>query len=450
MFDIGETIENRYRVFDRKRGGMGLVFLCEDLGTRRDGRPVRVAAKTLLPELHKTSGASDRFYNEASLWVELGKHPNILLALYVKRIDGYPFIFMEFVEGYRDRGVDLAGWIARGRLPSTVALNFGMQFCNGMMRAQRFFEGRGMRFVHRDVKPQNILINKNLRVKITDFGLSKAVPDADRVELQATSFGDDNAEDGLSKAGTVIGTPRYMAPEHWRNASSADIRSDVYAFGCVLYEMLTGAPAFRGKDLKELYDAHMKGLPRPPSAVVPGVSQKLDRIVASCVRRDPAARPGDFLELMHALTDAFRDEGGNASWVDPSALTDREDSIDDLLNKSLSLFELGHEADGVRLSPRRSANGPRAGRRLRRKKGAPAAPGARRARRRTARKKVRSGPSDGRYRGSGRRHHAVAGRRRHDDRRTGPHTETRRQTDTEESGAPWLNSNPSPSRRRST
>ncbi|MBZ0272950.1 protein kinase [bacterium] len=350
MYEKGDLIDERYLVFDVRRGGMGIVYLCED--TRAGGRPVRVAAKTLLPELHKVPGASARFYNEAILWVELGKHPNILQALYVKRIGGFPFIFMEFVEGAKDRGVDLSSWIRGGALPVTVALNFALQFCNGMVRAQRFFEARGLRFAHRDVKPQNILVNHRLRVKITDFGLSKAMPDGQGDALDRTRFQRISSDSDLSQAGTIVGTPRYMAPEQWRDSSEADLRSDVYSFGCVLHEVLTGKPLFRGDKLRDIKAAHFTGIPAPPSETVSDIPPRLDRIVLKCVRKEPEARYADFAELFGALAEVFREVGGDVSWTDPGALRADPESADELLNKSLSLFELGRKEDGVRLFAR--------------------------------------------------------------------------------------------------
>ena len=99
MFRVGELIENRYRVFSRMQGGMGFVLLCEDLEWIKNGKPIKIAIKTPFPSsLGRKRSAVDRFLNEALLWVELGKHPNIVQALYVKKIKGMPYIFMEYVQ----------------------------------------------------------------------------------------------------------------------------------------------------------------------------------------------------------------------------------------------------------------------------------------------------------------------------------------------------------------
>ena len=224
---------------------MGRVYLVDMLD--KESRGLRVAIKTLKsPKADEPDSAGqsaifiaernrhyalvkERFRSESATWMELGAHPNIVIALHVLDVRGLPHLLMEYVGGG-----SLGDWIASGRTWTCAALavNFATQICHGMRHAAK---KNGL--VHRDLKPANILVREDGTVKVTDFGLSRAY----EVNEKPTVGGD--AVTTMSMAG---GTRLYMAPEQF--AGRADTRSDVFSFGAILYEMLTGRRLFAGSE----------------------------------------------------------------------------------------------------------------------------------------------------------------------------------------------------------
>jgi serine/threonine protein kinase len=349
MFEIGQLIDDRYLVRARKKGGMGYVFICDDQVWLRKGRPLKVALKTMLPELQRVRGATDRFLNEARLWVELGKHPNILHALYVKRIQDQPFVIMEFIQGYQEYGPDLEGWINSKKMPLEKILDFSLQFCDGMIYASECFAQKGLRFVHRDVKPGNTMIDNRLQVKITDFGLAKIMDESPGTPMSALPSLSPTSSGSLTLIGGIMGTPRYMSPEQCRGETNIDIRSDVYAFGCMLFEMLTGNAPFPGKDIREIIGKHLSETPPPLMPVPAGASDRLKKIVLRCLQKQAASRFPDFSALREELVNEYCAATGRKREVAAGPQNAPRAGLGDKLNKSLSLYELGQKDDGVRL-----------------------------------------------------------------------------------------------------
>jgi len=349
MYQPGDKIEGRYHIFDCKQGGMGQVFLCEDREWIKDGQPLKVAVKTLLPELQRRKGAADRFYNEARLWVELGKHPNILQALYVKRIKGLPFIFMEYITPYAGLGPDLDSWISSGALNLERSLRLALQFCKGMIHATQIFSEKGLRFVHRDIKPGNTMINQKGQVKITDFGLAKIADEEFEDQNLPSARADFTGNVDLTMAGTLMGTPKYMSPEQCRGSIDLDLRSDIYAFGCMFFEMLTGQPPFVGQTMNEICKQHLNTPPPAPSARVPELPARLDPILLKCLQKNRDDRYRDFSAVQDELGEVLIEVTGlDFTSTGPKKEPDRKSpAVGDQLNKSFSLFELGRRQEGV-------------------------------------------------------------------------------------------------------
>lgn len=260
---IGDEIFHRHRIIQILGGpgksGMGIVYVCID--DLEEEQPV--AIKTLQNRFNEDRAFIERFKWEAETWVRLGKHHNIVEA---KRVEnhGKPYIYLEYIAGDKQHGSSLSGWIHGGGLHRNgkpeipIILNFAIQFCHGMIHAQKRFQEMGKPFVHRDVKPSNILVTQDKVVKIADFGLVKAFADLDE-DIPTATVGDGvNRRFGLSKSGSICGTPPYMSPEQCRGARDIDIRSDIYAFGCVLYEMLTQRLVFDGKTMDEFIRHHVE------------------------------------------------------------------------------------------------------------------------------------------------------------------------------------------------
>lgn len=304
---VGQVLDRRYRIEARIAvGGMATVYRAVD--TRLD----RVLAlKVMHPTLAADGSFVERFIREAKSVARLS-HPNVV-GVFDQGTDGsYVYLAMEYVAGCTLRDV----LRERGALQPRAALDILEPVLAALGAAHR------AGFVHRDMKPENVLIGDDGRVKVADFGLVRAV---DTV---------------TSTTGQVLGTVSYLAPEQLEHGT-ADTRVDVYACGVVLYEMLTGGKPYAGDTPAQvLYQALHEDVP-PPSASVPGLAPELDRLVAAATARDPGLRPDDavallaqVLEARAALTD------GQLDAVPPRAVPGPHDNADDrtsVIPRSLSV-----------------------------------------------------------------------------------------------------------------
>ena len=242
-------------------GGMGEVYKARDTRLERS-----VAIKVLPEHIAKREDLRARFEREARAVASLN-HPNICVVHDIGSQDGHGYMVMEFMEGET-----LAARIAKGALPLADALKFGVQIADALDRAHR----AGV--THRDVKPANIMLTRD-GVKVLDFGLAKsATLGTDEKTLVA----------GLTTEGTILGTPQYMAPEQFEG-KEADARADIWAFGAVLYEMVTGQKAFQGKNYSSLIASILAAEP-PAMAVKPFTPSWLERLVRRCLAKDPEER----------------------------------------------------------------------------------------------------------------------------------------------------------------
>ncbi len=249
----GRTIAH-YRVLEKiGEGGMGEVFLADDTSLHR-----KVALKFLPPVMQQDLAAHKRFIGEARAAAALD-HPYICHINEVAQFEGHDFIVMEYVDGgtLKDR-------LARGPLPLKEAL----QIADEVAEALEAAHGKGI--IHRDIKPANIMMMKTGHAKVMDFGLAKLT------HLQAA--GADAAtvllDGGDTAAGAVLGTIGYMAPEQIR-AQDVDQRTDIFAFGCVLYEMLSGQRAFQGATAADTMSAILTREPLPLSSAREHTSLRL-------------------------------------------------------------------------------------------------------------------------------------------------------------------------------
>jgi serine/threonine-protein kinase len=270
-------------------GGMGVVYKARHALLRRP------TALKLLPRARSSGVMLERFEREVQLTSQL-THPNtIAIYDYGRTSEGILYYVMEYVDGVSlDRLVEAYGAVSPER---TVAIL--RQVCGSLA------EAHDVGLVHRDIKPANLMVC--IRggvvdfVKVLDFGLVKQL---------------DEAGSNLSRPEWVIGTPLYMAPETISESGRTDARSDLYALGAVAYFLLTGSPVFSGKTMVEVCSHHLRSTPVPPSQRVEGrLSPELERLVLSCLEKDPARRPASAREILAAL-DALEDVG---AWTQDAA-----------------------------------------------------------------------------------------------------------------------------------
>jgi len=257
-------------------GGMGEVYRAHDSRLKRD-----VAVKVLRPDVARDASRLARFEQEARAAAALS-HPNIVAVFDVGVEDCGPYVVTELLEGDTLRAA-----LSRGALPHRSALDLAGQIADGLAAAHQ----RGI--VHRDLKPENIFLTTDGQAKILDFGLAKLSE-----VMEAHDGGRHTVTALATMPGTVLGTAGYMSPEQVRG-EPVDARTDIFAFGAVLYEMLSGRRAFGGDSAVETMSAILKA--DPPEFSQDGAPPALDRIVRRCLQKNPAQRFQSAVDVMFAL-----------------------------------------------------------------------------------------------------------------------------------------------------
>jgi Tol biopolymer transport system component/tRNA A-37 threonylcarbamoyl transferase component Bud32 len=274
-------------------GGMGLVYRAVDM---RLGRPV--ALKLLRPDRVISGEGRKRFVHEARAASALN-HPHIVTIYEIDRDEGVDFIAMEYLAGD-----SLARMIERGRLRLADGLKYGVQIADALAAAH------AAGILHRDLKPANVVASDRGSVKVVDFGLAKLTEpgDLDPMDERATRDAVPATATFETEEGRILGTAAYMSPEQ-AEGRPADARSDVFSFGAVLYEMLTGRRAFSGATRMSTLAAVLTGEPKPPGEAAPGLPPDLEKLIVRCLRKSPERRWQSMADLKVALED-LRDESG--------------------------------------------------------------------------------------------------------------------------------------------
>ncbi len=284
---VGDVIDGRYRIDAiRASGGMGHVFQATHLLLARP-----VAFKVISTKMMKLPGVAARFVREARLATQL-ESPHIVKVFDVAVLPGgVPYLVMEWLEGR-----DLAQILARfGPLPVETAIDYILQACEALAEVH----ARGI--VHRDLKPSNLFVTRGRdglpNVKLIDFGVSK-------VELSGTS-----ATSRITQVGTALGSPSYMSPEQMSGAEDADLRTDVWGLGVVLFELLTQALPFGSGTLADIFARIVVEPPPEPLALRPGLPPGLAPVMMRCLQAEPAER----FQNVEALAEALVEFGGPES-----------------------------------------------------------------------------------------------------------------------------------------
>src|SRR5262245_3333431 len=267
-------------------GGMGEVYRATDTNLKR-----AVAIKVLPESVATDRDRLARFQREAEVLASLN-HPNIAAIYGIERSAGVSALVMELVEG-----PTLADRIAQGPIPIDEALDIAKQIAEALEAAHE----QGI--IHRDLKPANIKLRPDGTVKVLDFGLAKALEPVSASNMNATESPTITSPAMMTGVGMLLGTAAYMSPEQARG-KAVDKRSDIWAFGCVLYEMLTGQRAFGGEDVTETLASVVKT--DPAWNVLPdGVSPSVRTFLHRCLQRNPKQRLHDIADMRLALEGAF-------------------------------------------------------------------------------------------------------------------------------------------------
>ena len=287
---VGRVIAERYLVLARLgEGGMGRVYLAEHVKMNR-----QCAVKVMNPSLIHDTESLQRFAREASSAARI-LHPNVAAVFDYGEADKIVYLVMEYVDG--ESLSSILG--SEGPLDPRRAIDLARQIADGLQAAHE------LGIVHRDLKPDNVIVARNKSgreiPKVVDFGIAKALSDA--------------PQDALTRSGLVIGTPEYMSPEQLLG-DPVDARADIYSLGCILFQMLTGEPAFKADSREQMIRRRLHESPPHVRDLIPSLPRRLDTLIAHMLARSAGDRVASAAEVRDALDPALMLAGWEASVSD--------------------------------------------------------------------------------------------------------------------------------------
>jgi len=301
---VGQTL-GAYQILSLLgSGGMGEVYKARDSRLNRS-----VAIKVLPADKTSDTERKGRFVQEARAASTLN-HPNIITIHDTGREDGIDFIVMEYVAGKT-----LDRLIPRRGLKLNEVLKYSIQIADALAKAH------AAGIVHRDLKPGNVMVTEDGLVKVLDFGLAKLTERQRATEENSSATGTRE----VTEPGTVLGTVSYMSPEQ-AEGKTVDARSDIFSFGSLLYEMVTGQCAFRGDSTASTLAAILKEEPKPIGKLFPGIPSDLEKIIARCLRKDRERRFQHMDDLKVALQE-LKEESASGAETDPARLASRSSAL---------------------------------------------------------------------------------------------------------------------------
>ncbi len=365
----GAVVEGRFEVRDVRRGGMGEVYFVFDRALA-----LNLAVKTPLPKTLATASGRLRFLREAEAWIGLGLHVNICTAYYVRELDGIARLFIEFIDG---DGLDV--WMKSKNAQSlTRRLDMAIQVASGVHHAHTFEwldEGGAHHqgLAHRDLKPANVLVGSDGVAKVTDFGLvgrglvSQGDTSETLEDFETAMAPIDGIWKTVTLSGGLMGTPPYMPPEQWDGGHGAGKPADIYAFGCILFELFCGRRPFVLSEsdrravsevqLATMEELHRKAQPPPPQTLSVGIDGDLADLMLQCLSKDPALRPSSFAEIRARLVEIF---GRVTERAYPRRNPKARRLLGDALNnQGVSYATLGQKSRAERAWKEALANDPR-------------------------------------------------------------------------------------------
>ncbi len=262
-FNIGDTINGRFEVLAIHKGALGIVY-----GVYDHEEKLPRALKTLQRRFWSDQKMRTAFEKEVLLWMKLEKHPFIVHALLMEKIEETPYVITEYIRGPEGMGGDLLSWLGHPRLTFDIAVQIALQIAQGMQHATHKVPD----LIHHDLKPANILVDSLGRAVITNFGLASIFDKAS-------------------------GTPAYMSPEQWEG-KKINSGADIYAYGCILYEMFTGHRLFSAQTIPEWRTAHLSATPVQPHAIKPNVPEAIELLILKCLSKKREDRPATWDEIV--------------------------------------------------------------------------------------------------------------------------------------------------------